>query len=225
MKKATWLFSSVIAALLATGAPAVVSAAGTEANNLSSTTGDGFALGETDQSVDAESIAQLNIEGEALVLKAVPNLNFGQKTVKEFIDGNNSFDLVADSVNNGEKGYDGNSAKLIQVEDYRGTNAGWVLKAQLGEFDTGGNIKVNSLTLSGDPKGDNFSGELSTDSIAGSGANLLNAPAGDGTGSTTVTLKTAKLTLDSNEAPLAGTYQATVTWTLGAEPAADAPGA
>ena len=88
MKKATWLFSSVIAALLTTGAPAVVSAEsgpGTSDSNLSTGTTDGFTLATDTEVATAESVAEVNIQPGNLFLKAVPNLNFGEKEVKGLI--------------------------------------------------------------------------------------------------------------------------------------------
>ena len=230
MKKATWLFSSVIAALLTTGAPAVVSAAGAprgpgiDGNNLT-TTSEGFTLEANDNggTVEADSIAQVNIEGGDLVLKAVPNLSFESKNVKDLITDDVNFQLANGAVDNGPTAWDGNNSKTIEVDDYRGTIAGWTLKADLKGFTGATSINATRLILNGDIKGGDLSGKLSNSNIANAGATVLSAEANKGAGPVTVDITSATLTLPQTLKVKAGNYTATVVWTLSAEPGLSAP--
>lgn len=229
MKKATWLFSSVIAALLTTGAPAVVSAEnvgpGNAESSLSTTPSAEFSLkaDDTTSTAEADTTAQVDILAGNLSLKAVPNLNFGQKTVQEFIDGQNTFGLNDAAITGEKPGYDGNSNKLIQVEDYRGSNNGWNLTASLDNFTGPVKITPTGLSLKGNIDGTNLKGTFDIQNIVGSGTTVIDATAATGAGSTTATLSDATLTLPENKAPKAGTYQAKVVWTLSSVAPTPAP--
>lgn len=227
MKKATWLFSSVIAALLATGAPAVVSAEsgpGTSDSNLSTGTTDGFTLATDTEVATAESVAEVNIQPGNLFLKAVPNLNFGEKEVKGLITNGLDFSLTKGTIQTGAAAYDGNSSNSIEVDDFRGTNAGWTLNAKISGFtklgDNSASLSATEFTLTGAVKTDTLDENLTGSNIATGETSILTAAEGKGSGIVQSTLEDAKLSFAKTPNAVAGTYQATVTWTLSAVPGA-----
>ncbi|WP_338217405.1 WxL domain-containing protein [Lacticaseibacillus salsurivasis] len=233
MKKATWIFSSVIAALLATGAPSVVSAAGApggpgiDGNNLT-TASDGFTLTAdgTDTAVEADSTAQVVVPAGSLSLTKVPDLNFGTVEVKDLIDGPKSLNLNTDKIALAKTTFDGNDKQTIQVLDYRGSNAGWTLNAQLSAFSNskGNSISVDSLELNGATSGNGIVGQLLQTNIAKQGGAVLVASKDNGTGETTVVLDgNTKLQLPDQNTAIAGDYQAKITWTLSAVAYTPAP--
>lgn len=229
MKKATWLFSSVIAALLTTGAPAVVSAAessgpGDGTTNLSTTQSAGFTVDSVTGKAEADSTAEISITPGKLSLNAVPDLNFGKKDVKDLITNAVDFSLSDEDTTGGTAGYDGNSSKLIEVDDFRGTNAGWTLSAKISSFknlaDNTVSLPATEFTLTGAVKTDTLDESLTGSNIATGETSILTAAEGKGSGIVQSTLEDAKLSFAKTSNAVAGTYQATVTWTLSAVPGA-----
>lgn len=228
MKKATWLFSSVIAALLTTGAPAVVSAAessgpGDGTTNLSTTQSTGFTVDSVTGKAEADSTAEVVVNPGTLSLYKVPNLNFGSVDVQKLIGGGDTLALKNGALSSDAKTFDGDSEQIIGVQDYRGTNAGWVLTASLSNFsgDKGGTIKADNLSLSGDLT--SKAGTLGTFDqdvkITDQDTTVLSAAKDGGTGDNSLKLNNqTQLVLPAVKDALAGTYQAKVVWTLSVVP-------
>ncbi|MFD1393435.1 WxL domain-containing protein [Lacticaseibacillus jixianensis] len=224
MKKATWLLGAAAAALLASGAPLTIKAAGpgeSQNANLTTTTA-GFELtADTDTAV-ANSVAQFSIDPGTLALKEVPNLHFTNGKVSDLTGKAATLQLLDGTVDPGTPGYDGSSDKKIQVLDYRGTNTGWTLNAKLGDFsNTKTIISPTSLTLTGSVVADDDSGSLNNVNIVGQGATVLSPAADHGSGSTVVTLTSAPLELPKTLLVTPGQYRAQITWTLEAMPVPD----
>ena len=225
MKKATWLISTVAAALLASGAPLTINAAGPgdEKGNLNTSTDAAFVLTDDADTAEANSVALFSIEPGNLSLKAVPNFNFGNAAVKQLIDGPLALGLANGNVEPGKEGYDGNASNTLEVLDYRGTNAGWTLTAKLGAFAGPTTLIASSLALSGSASGSNYSGSLGTGNIAQAAATVLAPAKGQGSGATTGTVATAKLELPKTATASAGDYRASIVWTLAASPSGTTP--
>lgn len=224
MKKATWLFSSVIAALLTTGAPVVVSAddsgPGTRTENLISAETEGFAItAEENGSGLANSIAEVDFTPGTLSLLKVPNLSFGTKDVKSIISGDVTLPLDQGTITNGTSGYDGNNEQTIEVADYRGSNVGWKLSAALSSFTGGATIKADKLALTGQSASDTFKTNFDKLDIANGTTAVLTARADQGTGLVSASIDSGELVLPKTNNAKAGQYQATITWTLAATPA------
>lgn len=224
MKKATWLFSSVIATFLATGAPAVVSAEdsgpGTQTDNLNSAVTEGFAI-TADESGSglADSIVEVNFTPGTLSLLKVPNLSFGTADVKSIISGDVTLQLGQGNIINGTSGYDGSNEQKIEVADYRGSNVGWKLSAALSNFTGGVPITADKLALTGQSVSDTFKTSFAQLDIAKGTTAVLTAPAGQGTGLVAASIDSGELVLPKTNNAMAGQYQATITWTLAATPA------
>lgn len=219
MKKATWLFSSVIAALLTTGAPAVVSAAdvgpGTQGDNLNSSATPGFAITADENGTGkADSTAEVVVNPGKLSLLKVPDLNFGTVDVKQLITDAKTLELVDGTVISKGTSYDGSADQKITVEDYRGSNNGWNLTASLDKFTGPEDIIPTSLSLKGNIDGTNLTDTFDISNIVGTEPTVIAASAATGAGSTTATLTGATLVLPKDTTPKAGTYQAKVVWTL-----------
>ncbi|KRM55626.1 WxL domain-containing protein [Lacticaseibacillus sharpeae] len=189
---------------------------------------------------DLPDLPDTNAKGEDLLqLVTVPDLNFGQVKAGDLITAQNDIKYVDTKVANGA--HDNGNAHLT-VSDYRGTGAGWTLKASLSKFTS----DANSLTGSIDLKNTNVGiGDVGASDAtflgAGyktleSGVNLPTddtdqdlwvAPANQGAGMTIADLSASTLNLDANAAAKKGVYQATIKWTLSstATPAAAGEGA
>lgn len=229
MKKATWLFSSVIAALLATGAPAVVSAEtvgpGNATDNLETTTGGPLILQTDSDFATADSTAEVIVNPGKLSLNKVPNLNFGSADVKDLIAGEKEFPLLNGNLGSSSTNYDGNANQVIEVQDYRGSNVGWTLTANLDQFrgTKGDTIEASKLVLDGTPAStaDGIPGTLKNGvNVASQAGIVLSAGDGSGSGVTSVTLNSGTvLTLPEQNKIVADAYQAKIVWTLAATPA------
>ncbi|WP_203624314.1 MULTISPECIES: WxL domain-containing protein [unclassified Lacticaseibacillus] len=226
MKKATWLISTVAAALLASGAPLTIKAAGPgEAkDNLNTSTNAAFVLKDDTDTAEANSVALFSIKAGKLSLKSVPNLNFGPKDVQDLIKGDATLTLADGKVAPGTDGYDGNDAKTIQVEDFRGNNVGWKLTASLGEFMHGSEpLTATSLVFDGSAQGDNYLGVLGTGDIAKGAVPIINAGQGEGSGVTNGIVRDATLILPQTYNASAGEYRAKITWLLATTPPEETP--
>lgn len=226
MKKATWLISTVAAALLASGAPMTIKAAGPgdEKGNLNTTADAAFVLNDDADTAEANSVALFSIKAGKLSLKSVPNLNFGPKDVQDLIKGDATLTLADGKVAPGTDGYDGNDAKTIQVEDFRGNNVGWKLTASLGEFMYGSEpLTATNLIFDGSAKGDNYQGVLGDGNIADGVVPILIAGQGEGSGVTTGIVRDATLILPQTSDASAGEYRAKITWLLATTPPEETP--
>lgn len=194
--------------------------------NLSTMATPGFIVGNDGTPAAGETIAEFEIAGGALSLDAVPNLHFGKQNVADLIQG--ALTLTTDNVavTRNATGYDGNDDKTIKVTDNRGTNAGWNLTAKLGTFTntkpgfTTEKLTADSATLSdGATAGDNTTGITLSDGNFATTANvMLKAAAGQGAGDTTAKFGTGTVIIPQKKNAAAGTYQATINWSLAATP-------
>lgn len=222
MKNRKWVLA-VALGVLASGAPIAVGAEvnpgpGNATTNLTTVSG-GFELADDASSVAANSTAQFDLTAGTLALTSVPNLHFQSESVANLIHGAQTLNLDTAAVTANAKDFDGNNSQTIKVTDYRGTNAGWHVTANLGDFTGKKTITPDSITIGLNTAGDNLTGvAASADNFVGADTALINAPVGGGSGITTSTVATGGLTLPQDPQALAGTYQATVNWALLAAP-------
>lgn len=207
-----WLLA--LAAGLAAG-PTIPVAAADEDTPEQTTVGAGAAA--NGDATTANSVADFDLEGGTLALVAVPVLHFERASVAELINGSKTLKTQ------------GELAPQLQVNDYRGSNAGWQVTAKLGAFQLTGaadrqliadSIQLGQATVTGDNTATlaidskNFSGIANT---------VLAAPQGKGSGQTSAKIAAAALTLPQDVTILAGNYEATIDWTLTAAPQATQP--
>ncbi|MFD1433196.1 WxL domain-containing protein [Lacticaseibacillus yichunensis] len=172
-----------------------------------------------------ETTAEFTVEPGALTLDEVPDLNFGTVPIKNLIEGDATAELVG--YENVLPGDDGNQTGDVQVSDYRGSNAGWSLYAQMTPFalSTDANVTLDgTMTLTGAETTSTgvapgaFGGDIATDS-----QNVLvwNAAVNTGTGQNNDVTEAGEdnyLTLDRNTGAVPGRYDSDVTWTLALTP-------
>ncbi|WP_461213965.1 WxL domain-containing protein [Lacticaseibacillus sp. GG6-2] len=201
MNKARSLLLAGIAGLLAGLTPVTVHAA------------DGAELTAGETAVTTTSNAQFNIEAGTLALLEMPNLVFSKASVSALVKGPETLTLA-----------DSEQDRTIVVQDFRGTNTGWSLSGELAAFDYAGDT-TKTLTATAatfDPvtaTGTNVDGvELRGTNFSGSSATLVNASADRGSGTTTIVVTGAELSLPKTINVQAGDYQAKLTWTLSAQP-------
>ncbi|WP_162230908.1 WxL domain-containing protein [Lacticaseibacillus camelliae] len=213
--------------MIASGAPMTIKAAnigpGESTTSNLTTAGKGFELTADGQTAEANSVAQFEITPGTLSLKAVPNLRFKPGKVADLIKADTPLALAGGDVASNNQGYDGNPEKLIQVIDYRGTNAGWTLTAKLGDFSGAATLKAASLTLTGAVAADNYAADLGEGNFATEASAILDPTNGYGAGATKATVNDAKLVLKKDSKAVAGDYQAQIVWTLAATPGATSP--
>lgn len=153
------------------------------------------------------SKATFEVTGGALTLEEVPSFKFGSIGIQ---------DLAADK----PASVTGTGSGNLKVSDYRGTNAGWTVSANLGDFQNGKEtLKATSVTLAaGKIQTDNNAVAIGPNNIQGADTPVWGAAVGDGAGVTTVSENAATLNLLTNKKAVAGTYIGTITWTLSATP-------
>ncbi|KRL52322.1 hypothetical protein FD01_GL002575 [Lacticaseibacillus manihotivorans DSM 13343 = JCM 12514] len=174
-----------------------------------------------DGNATATSTAQVDVVAQTLALVQVPDLRFQAVKVKDLIQGPQTLAMVSGSVTkDGEgPGFDGDDQEQIVVEDYRGTNSGWQLLVKLDAFQLADSSQTIMPTLAQfgptNAMGVNVSGVgLSDANFADNDAPVVVAPADRGTGTTTIQIATASLTLPQTKSVLAGDYRAPLNWLL-----------
>ena len=224
MKNRKWVLALAIAAL-ASGAPVAVGAEvnagpGNATTNLTNVSG-GFELADGSSSIAANSTAQFDLTAGTLALDAVPNLHFKSGSIENLISGEVTLKFDTEKVTPDDQNFDGNNFQQIVVHDYRGTNAGWQVTANLGAFSGKKTITAKNITLDGPVGGSNIANVSFTGAnFAGTTATLLDAPQDAGSGITNTEIVVGDLVLPEDNAALAGTYQATVNWALVTAPSA-----
>jgi hypothetical protein len=119
---------------------------------------------------------------------------------------------------------DGDADLTVQVTDNRGTNAGWTLTAQTGQFVFGTDtpasatdLNVSALkfnTVSNSSSGAEANPFNVADSVT-TGATVWSADTTHvGSGVNTAEVSAATLSLAKSPQAKAGTYRAPITWTL-----------
>ncbi|WP_125708760.1 WxL domain-containing protein [Lacticaseibacillus porcinae] len=174
-----------------------------------------------DGNATATSTAQVDVVAQTLALVQVPDLRFQAVKVKDLIQGPQTLAMVSGSVTkDGEgPGFDGDDQEQIVVEDFRGTNSGWQLLVKLDAFQLAdSSTTLMPMQASFAPTnaiGTNASGmTLSATDFADNDAPVVVAPMNRGTGTTTIQIATASLTLPQTKSVLAGDYRAPLNWLL-----------
>lgn len=247
---------SLSAITLLTVSPQLVGAAalntagpGKADTNISEATtiGEGFLSNDT-APASANSTAEFTVDPGNLTLDRVPDFNFGNIKTSQLISKTvtipnldlNSNTVKTDSTAKTKTAFDGNSQGILQVTDYRGTNAGWVVYGQITPFTVlnptskevtdpafsgstlTGDLIFNSSTQ-GSYDGDQPIATKPVTITTGARTNLLGAASaiwqagidtGQGINSVTFGPKATSLKLKRNAHTEAKTYQATMRWTL-----------
>ncbi|MHA3067334.1 WxL domain-containing protein [Lacticaseibacillus saniviri] len=242
--------------------PLPISGPGTTATNISTATtiGEGFASKEN-APASANSTAEFTVTPGALTLDRVPDFNFGDigtsQLVKKSLKTSNldfsSNNAKTGGTSKGKTAFDGNSAGELQLTDYRGTNAGWVVYGQISPFTVveptspakdgttstktsmlTGKLTLNSMTpAEADYDGDSAIATQKVDLETGAKSDQLGTAAavwqaaldtGQGLNKVKFGAGAATLTLTRNAHTESKTYQATMRWTLANAPTAKAPG-
>lgn len=169
----------------------------------------------------ASNTAQVEVTGQSLALLQVPDLRFEAVNVEALIQGAKTLSLASGVVtkDGAGPGFDGDDQKQIVVSDLRGTNSGWQLLVKLDAFqlaDTQTALMPTSATFAPSPAtGVNVAGiALKPLNFADTDAPVVVAPAGRGTGVTTVAITSASVTLPQTKNALAGDYRAPLNWLL-----------
>lgn len=232
MKK-TLIASAAALALAAAAAiaPAAVSAA---------TTPDGSAQGTTTAEFEVtagggkDNPGGDNGGGENanLWLVKAPDLLFTNATVADIISGTTvHYQSGATKTKTGDAAENQDGA--LQISDLRGTGAGWTLTASVNQPSLGDTKLDGTLHLAFKDAKSDFTGTKATETVpaipataapqtatlstGGAAATVWTAAAKTGQGANTATVDPDKTTFDisANPGVTAGTYDATVTWTLG----------
>lgn len=225
------ILAAAIGGLLAGSTPLVVQAAGPgDATTNLTTVSDGFELAADGTPSVAISSAQFFIDGGTLALMQVPDLTFGRSSVGALIQGPQTLHLQAGSIpkDSDAPGFDGSANQQIVVRDFRGTNAGWTLTAQLGQFKNLTSAKTLTATKAtlgdGGISGDNVQTiALANADFTSNATAILTAPVERGSGTTTAQLADATIDLPQTVNATAGEYRAPLNWVLGAQPTPTAP--
>lgn len=161
-----------------------------------------------------------------LVLAQVPDLNFGSTNVAALIKGATLKYVDGKIVKTGTGVADQNG--IIEVKDYRGTNAGWTLSAQLGDMKNASSTSLaGTLALKATADqvdvpledGTTLGGSLVTN---GAVAPVWSASANHGEGDNQAKVSTdTTFTTVKNSQATTGQYDADMTWTLANVPATD----
>ena len=232
MKKTLLASAATLALLLGTAlAPQTVHAADGDAGDAPAATD------VTDKPATGDSYAEFQVNAgdgstggntgtganAGLVLAQVPDLNFGSTNVAALIKGTTLkyFDGKTLTHGTGVDDQDG----IIEVKDYRGTNAGWTLSAQLGNMSNGttilpGTLSFNATTSQADAAPEStLTGSLEAN-VKGAAATVWSASANHGEGDNQAKVSTDKTTFttqaDAQATP--GQYDAEMTWTLASVP-------
>ncbi|MFD1486131.1 WxL domain-containing protein [Lacticaseibacillus baoqingensis] len=214
MKKTTWLLLAAAVGLLTV--PATLTHA-------------------ADDTATKTSTAQFGASAGTLTLDKVPDLHFDDVAVGDLIAKANDLSLQGGAVSDLPNAADGDADLTVQVTDNRGTNAGWTLSAQAGQFvfgtdttSTASDLNVSGLkfdTVSNTSTGSAANAFDTADSIT-TGATVWAADATNvGSGVNTAEVSAATLSLAKSPRAKAGTYRAPITWTLTTGPDGTADGA
>lgn len=166
-----------------------------------------------DENTTVSADIQIDIEGGALTLVALPKLTFTSLPLRALIAGSGRI-VLADSV----------AAERIEVQDTRGTNGGWQLSAQLGSFHQRTDERQRLAPVAArfdrvQAEGRNAAGVvLRPVDYSQQPVTLVNAPAGSGSGLVSIPVTGAEVTLAKTVNAKAGDYVATMTWQLSAQP-------
>ncbi|KRO16268.1 WxL domain-containing protein [Lacticaseibacillus saniviri] len=256
---------SLSAITLLTVSPQLVGAAalntagpGKADTNISEATtiGEGF-LSADAAPASANSTAEFTVTPGNLTLDRVPDFQFGDIKTSQLVTkstttanlNSSSNDAKTGGTSKGKNAFDGNSDGVLQVTDYRGTNAGWVVYGQITPFTVlnptsieGSKTAANGSTLTGNltlkavtPTAFDGDNAIPTKEVSvitgdkggqlGSSTAVWQAAVDTGQGQNNVKFGagTATLTLKRNAHTDAQTYQATLRWTLANVPAAEVP--
>lgn len=174
-----------------------------------------------DGAATAISTAQVNVMGESLALLQVPDLQFESLNVGDLIDHRVTLALASGAVTKDGQGpgFDGDDQKRIVVEDFRGTNSGWQLLVKLDAFQLVGTSTTltpqSAQFATSNATGTNATGiALANVDFAGMEAPVVTAPIDRGSGTTTLAITAATLTLPQTGNVLAGDYRAALDWLL-----------
>lgn len=211
---------------------ALAAGPGTASNNLT-TVSSGYVADSTGNA-EALSNAQFTVTPGELTLDAVPNIALSSTNVKNIASAATTLNATSSNTSGGS-GYDGNGSGNLNVSDFRGNHAGWTLTVGMGPFSSGA-AKVDSATLNlnmtkGNADNANTAAPTAlslnqsevTNGWVASPQTLWNAAADSGEGSNTATTATSSsLQVGKQSNISAGTYTATLYWTLQNAPAAAA---
>ncbi|MCX2455294.1 WxL domain-containing protein [Lacticaseibacillus nasuensis] len=170
-----------------------------------------------------------------LWLVKTPDLLFSNATVGEIISNNTTLKYLGGKVSETHRTGDPseNQDGALQISDLRGTGAGWTLTASVNQPSLGDSKLDGTLTLAFKDAKSDFVGTTNDDgtpdlpataapqtatlSTSGTTATVWTAAAKSGQGANTATVDPDKTTFEifANPGVTAGTYDATVTWTLG----------
>ena len=167
-----------------------------------------------------------------LWLVKAPDLLFTNATVADIISGTTvHYQSGATKTKTGDAAENQDGA--LQISDLRGTGAGWTLTASVNEPSLGDSKLEGTLTLAFKDAKSDFVGtthddgtpdlpataapQTATLSTSGTTATVWTAAAKSGQGANTATVDpaTTKFDISANPGVTHGTYDATVTWTLG----------
>ncbi|WP_204122427.1 WxL domain-containing protein [Lacticaseibacillus mingshuiensis] len=176
----------------------------------------------------AATTAEFIVTPGELTLDTVPDLNFGTVPIASLMDNATTTSQLVD-YDNEDEGANANQTGDVQVSDYRGSNDGWILSAQMTPFvaDADGSELNGSMTLLGD-------GSTSTTVAPGTFGQTIDTNSEDviiwtadedtGMGVNTDFISAGAanyVTLNQKADAVAGQYDSDVTWTLAAVPAAE----
>ncbi|WEE34855.1 WxL domain-containing protein [Lactiplantibacillus paraplantarum] len=232
-KLMTGLSGGVTALSLALMPIAALAAGPGKAEGNLTTVSSGYVADSTGNA-EALSNAQFTVMPGELTLDAVPNIALGSTNVKDIASAGAALNATSANTSGGN-GYDGNGSGNLNVSDYRGNHAGWTLTVGMGPFSSGPatidsatlnlNMSKGTVDNSGTaaPTALTLNQSEVTNGWVASPQTLWNAAANTGEGSNTATTATSSsLQVGKQSNISAGTYTATLYWTLQNAPAAAA---
>lgn len=172
------------------------------------------------------SIAQFKITAGELTLDSVPDIDFGNPSMADFIAGN-PIKSTGMPVTTAAAGATANNGGTLSVTDARGGQNGWSLHAKVGDFlsdaTTPVDIAADSLMLNPTGMTNTTGVAMAGGDISHDGADIWTAAQGSGSGLNKADFKdgAATLTLPAQPNASEGEYRAPITWTLSATPAAN----